>query len=228
MTRNKAGRTQRESSSDYIESLREDIEFSARLRGREFVFRSTWGLFSPREVDEGSRLLLDQVVVSADSDCLDLGCGYGPIGLVLADLAPGGRTCLVDKDFVAVEYARKNAQINRLGNVEVLLSNGFDQVGDRQFDIVASNVPAKVGKELLRILLHDAHAHLKPGGRIYVVTITGLRRFMQRYLDEVFGNYEKLKQGKSYTVAMAEKTQVTPDHRGPIGASTPDPGAIRS
>lgn len=195
------------SSTDNIASLREDIVFRARLRDRELELHSTWGLFSPRGVDEGSRLLLQHVLVDAAADCLDLGCGYGAIGLTLASLAPRGRTCLVDKDFVAVEYARKNARLNRLDNVEVLLSNGFQGVGDRRFDVVASNVPAKVGKELLWILLHDARAHLKPGGRLYVVTITGLRRFMQRYLDEVFGNYQKLKQGKAYTVAMAEKTR---------------------
>jgi 16S rRNA G1207 methylase RsmC len=196
--------------SDPVASLREDIVFRARLGARELVFHSTWGLFSPREVDEGSRLLVQQLEVAEDARCLDLGCGYGPIGLAMASAAPRGITCLVDKDFVAVEYARKNAQLNRLDNVEVQLSNGFDQLGGRRFDLIASNVPAKVGKELLWILLHDAHAHLERGGRLYVVTITGLRRFMQRNLEQVFGNYEKLKQGKSYTVAMAEKTSDAP------------------
>jgi len=64
-------------------------------------------------------------------------------------------------------------------------------------------MPAKVGKELLAILLHDAHARLRPGGRLYVVTINGLRQYMKRNLGEVFGNYDKLKQGPHYTVALA-------------------------
>jgi 16S rRNA G1207 methylase RsmC len=141
--------------------------------------------------------------VQPDDDCLDLGCGYGPIGIAMARQAPRGRTLLVDKDFVAVEYAQRNIRENRLGNCEARLSNGFNQVGDRGFDLIASNIPAKVGKELLLILLHDAYAHLRPGGRMYLVTISGLRRFMQRYLTEVFGNYDKVKQGRQYTVAMA-------------------------
>jgi 16S rRNA G1207 methylase RsmC len=58
---------------------------------------------------------------------------------------------------------------------------------------------------LLQILLHDAHACLAPGGRIYLVTVTGLRQFIARHLREVFGNYDKLKQGPHYTVAMAER-----------------------
>lgn len=69
--------------------------------------------------------------------------------------------------------------------------------------MIASNVPAKVGKELLALLLHDAHARLRPGGRLYLVTINGLRQYMKRNLTEVFGNYDKLKQGTHYTVALA-------------------------
>jgi 16S rRNA G1207 methylase RsmC len=186
-----------------VERLREDIVFTARLRELDLVFHSTWGLFSPREIDDGSRLLLDYVELAPDDDCLDLGCGYGPIGVTMARLAPRGRTWLVDKDFVAVEYARKNAERNRATNTEVRLSNGFDQVEGR-FQVIAANLPAKTGKELLQLLLHDARAHLAPGGRLYVVTISGLRRFIERNVNEVFGNYKKLKQGRSFTVALGE------------------------
>lgn len=186
-----------------IDKLRQDIEFSTRLGGHEFVFRSTWGLFSPREVDEGSRLLLRHIEVEADANCLDLGCGYGPIGLALARAAPRGRTMLVDKDFVAVEYARKNAALNGLRNVHVQLSNGLEAVVQTDFDLIAANLPAKTGKELLYLLLTDARAHLAEGGRVYVVTISGLRKFIARAMEEVFGNYEKVKQGRVYTVACA-------------------------
>jgi 16S rRNA G1207 methylase RsmC len=191
---------------EYIASLREDIVFSDTLCGHPFTFHSTWGLFSPRGIDGGTRLLLDHVEVAEDADCLDLGCGYGPIGLALARMAPRGRTCLVDKDFVAVDYAGRNAAVNGLSNCETFLSNGFSAVGERRFHLIASNLPAKVGKELLYLYLYDALAHLHPGGRLYVVTITGLRRFIERGFEEVFGNYDKLKQGREYTVAMAVRS----------------------
>ena len=74
-----------------------------------------------------------------------------------------------------------------------------------RFDVIASNLPAKVGKELLTLYLHDALARLHPGGRLYLVTINGLRQFIKRNLEEVFGNYKKLKQGRAYTVALARK-----------------------
>lgn len=189
-----------------LADLRKPIRFEAELAGRALRFESTWGLFSPREIDEGTRLLLAHVEVPPDADCLDLGCGYGPIGLTLAALAPGGHTLMVDKDFVAVDYANRNVVANRLGNARALLSNGFDEIDEvLRFDLIASNVPAKVGKELLAILLHDARSRLNPGGRLYLVTINGLREFIKRNLNEVFGNYDKLKQGAHYTVALAER-----------------------
>ena len=84
-----------------------------------------------------------------------------------------------------------------------MTSNGFDALQGRGFDLVASNLPAKVGNELLTILIADAHSHLAPGGRLYVVTLSGMRRFIERTMRGVFGNYEKLKQGRQHTVALA-------------------------
>jgi 16S rRNA (guanine1207-N2)-methyltransferase len=192
---------------EQLNALRQDILFTAELGGRSLTLHSTWGLFSPREIDEGTRLLLAHLQTEPTANCLDLGCGYGAIGLALATLAPEGQTLMVDKDFVAVDYAARNIKVNRLANARAQLSNGFDQIEPgRRFDVIASNVPAKVGKELLALLLHDAHARLRPGGRLYLVTINGLRQYMKRNLTEVFGNYDKLKQGAHYTVAMAERS----------------------
>ncbi|MBI2380895.1 MAG: methyltransferase [Gammaproteobacteria bacterium] len=188
-----------------IARWRADIQFSDTVCGQRFDFLSTWGLFSPEAVDEGSRLLLEQIAdtVKSTDDCLDVGCGVGVLGMTLARWAPEGRSVMVDKDFVAVDYTRKNIERNALKNCEVFLSNGFAQVGDRKFDLIVSNLPAKVSKEQHYLYLVDAYEHLKPGGRFVVVTITGLREFIARSFKEVFGNYDKLKQGKVYTVAEA-------------------------
>ena len=113
---------------------------------------------------------------------------------------------MADKDFMAVEYSNRNAELNRLPNARAMLSNGFQHLDKAQrFDVIASNVPAKVGKEMMTIMLHDAKHHLQPGGRFYLVTINGLRDYMKRNLKEVFGNYKKLKQGKNYTISYAER-----------------------
>jgi len=186
-----------------LDRLRQDIVYSENICGHQLEFHSTWGLFSPKSLDEGSQLLLNHLQVNPDDDTLDLGCGYGPLGLTLARLAPHGTSVLVDKDFVAVEYSRKNARINGIENVDIFLSNGFDQVGRRRFDLIVSNLPAKTGKELYYLYFYDALIRMNPGARFYVVTISGLRKFIQKAFIEVFGNYRKLKQGRTYTVALA-------------------------
>ena len=188
-----------------LSKLRSDIVFNTTLKGHSMEFHSTWGIFSPREIDKGTQLLLDHIEIDRSDTCIDLGCGYGPLGLVMAAEADLGRVHLIDKDFVAVDYTQKNAGLNHLDNVEVYLSNGFSAVPeDTRFDVVVSNLPAKAGKELFYLYFYDARSRMKPGSRIYVVTINGLRQFIKRVFGEVFGNYSKLKQGKDYTVSMAE------------------------
>lgn len=191
--------------SPTVKHLREDIVFTETLRGRVFTFHSTWGLFNPKRIDPGSRLLVEHLQVQSGDTCLDLGCGYGGIGLVLASLSAPGETHMVDKDFVAVEYARRNARNNGLRNTRVYLSNAFSHVPDVPFDCITSNLPAKVGNEMLSLILHDACSALAPGGRIYVVTIAGLKSYIKRNFQQIFGNYTKLKQGKTHIVAMAVK-----------------------
>jgi 16S rRNA G1207 methylase RsmC len=190
-----------------LSKLRQDIVFQETLREQTLTFHSTWGIFSPKSIDKGSIMLLDYLNIEPHFDCLDLGCGYGPIGLTMARLAPNGKTTMVDKDFMAIEYSRKNADINGIHNCDIKLSNGLQHIRDKRFHCIASNVPAKVGSEMMTIMLNDAYEQLHPGGKIYVVTITGLRRYIERNFKDIFGNYKKLKQGKQYTVAMAIKPE---------------------
>lgn len=186
-----------------LHDLKQDLVFESALKGQKMTFHTTWGLFSPREIDAGSQLLIENISVQSTDDILDLGCGYGPIGLTLAKLASHGKTHLIDKDFVAIEYAQKNAELNQLKNTEIYLSNGFSRVPDSKFDLIVSNVPAKVGKELFWIFLTEAKLHLKPGGKIYIVAISGWKEFIKRNFVEVFGNCEKIVTDKTYSVWSA-------------------------
>ena len=187
------------------DAYRQDRQFQVDLKGQRFRFCTTWGLFCPERIDDGSRLLLDHVDVNPHDTVLDLGCGYGAIGLPLARQATHGIVHLVDKDFVAVEYAKRNAVENGIHNVAIYLSNGLSHVPPTQFDAVVSNLPAKVGNELFYILFHDIKNNLRPQGRLYVVTINGLREYVKRTFRDIFGTYDKLKQGASYTVAATSK-----------------------
>ncbi len=196
-----------------IDELKKDLQIQTELMGASLIFATTWGVFSPREIDSGTELFLKYLAIEEDEVALDIGCGYGPLGLAIAANAPKGEVHMVDKDFVAVDYANKNAQKNGLSHAKAYLSNGLSAVPkDIQFSTVVSNIPAKVGKEMLSIMLHDVHRQLKPGGQFVVVTINGLRQYMKRNFIEVFGNYEKVKQGKDYTISRAIKEWIW--HRG--------------
>jgi len=189
-----------------VDKLRTDQIITAELLGTPLTFHSTWGLFSPRAIDDGTLLLLDHLQVGKDEIALDMGCGYGPLGLAIASQCPHGQVHLVDKDFVAIDYAAANAKRNALSNTQAYLSNGFSAVPeDLALTLVVSNLPAKVGNEMFYIAFYDAHARMQSGATFVVVTINGLRQFVKRAFTDVFGNYKKLKQGKNYTISMATR-----------------------
>ncbi len=189
-----------------LDEYRKDIKFTETLCDHTLNYQSTWGIFSPREIDAGTKLLMKYIDINENDDCFDLGCGYGPVGLTMAKLAPKGQTILVDKDFMAIDYSNKNANTNNITNAKAKLSNGFQHIDKNiRFNVIASNVPAKVGKEMMSLMLHDAHERLEKDGKLYLVTVNGLRQYMKRNLKEMFGNYKKLKQGPAYTIHLAVK-----------------------
>lgn len=191
-----------------LDRLREDIVFEETLKGRAFTFHATWGLFNPKRVDPGSRLLIDYIQTGSADRCLDLGCGYGPIGLALGHMCPEGEVQMVDKDFVAIDYAHRNAVANGCSNARVYLSNGFSHVpAEQRFDLVVSNIPAKVGGQLLQYWMTETHRRLQPGGMLWVVTVAGLKDYVKRVFRETFGNHRKVKQSGTHVVAMAIRDQ---------------------
>jgi 16S rRNA (guanine1207-N2)-methyltransferase len=185
--------------------IREPLRIDTELQGEQLNFETTYGIFSPKEIDQGTKLLLRHLNVEADFDCLDLGCGYGPVGIWMAKKAIKGQVIMLDKDFVAIDYANRNVKLNQLDNATAMLSNGFSSLNNQKFDLIVSNIPAKVGNEMLYLFLYDAYHHLKPGGKFVVVTVNGLRHFCKRTFKEVFGNYKKIKQGQAYTVSATTK-----------------------
>ena len=189
-----------------IPKLKQDLVVQATLLGHDLTLKTRWGVFSPRAIDDGTLLLMKYLSIDEHDKCLDLGCGYGPIGLSVAKSCPKGEVHMVDKDFVAVELSNNNAKLNHIDNAEAYLSDAFLNVNkDNYFDQIISNVPAKVGREQLSIILYDAYDALKPGGKITFVTINGLRNFIKDNFKSVFGNYKKLKQGQKYTISQAIK-----------------------
>lgn len=189
-----------------IPKLKRNLTIQTNLLGHDLTLKTCWGVFSPRAVDDGTLLLMKYLKVSELDRCLDLGCGYGPIGLSVGKSCPKGEIHMVDKDFIAIELSNTNVKLNNIHNAKVYLSDAFLSVNKTgYFDQVISNVPAKIGREQLSIILYDAFDALKLGGKITFVTINGLRNFIKDNFKSVFGNYKKLKQGEKYTISQAVK-----------------------
>lgn len=136
------------------------------------------GVFAGAGVDAGTRHLLRWLAAdryAGAARILDLGCGYGPLGLWLAAADPGRSVLAVDRDARALEATRRGAAANAVADrVELRGSLGYDEVGDGGFDLVTSNIPAKVGPAALRHLVLDAAHHLRPGGTVALVVVDRL------------------------------------------------------
>lgn len=143
--------------------------FETNLRGFRLLFAYDAGVFSKRVVDYGSRALIERMEIPDGSRVLDIGCGYGPIGLTAARLAPAGRVDMVDINERAVELARWNAEINGIRHVNVWQSDGLAAVEDRQYDVILTNPPIRAGKAVVHRLFEEAAAHLAPGGSFWIV-----------------------------------------------------------
>ena len=117
-----------------------------------------WDVFSSQRIDEGTLLLLRHLPAGEPSSLLDLGCGYGALGLPVAARWPDARALLIDRDLLAVAASAHNARALRLGNVEVRPGLGYRGLSGERFDWVLCNVPARIGTGAIRYLLEGGRA----------------------------------------------------------------------
>lgn len=177
----------------------------AYLCGRSFEFMTASGLFSKSRVDLGSRLLVESMVLPEKGIVLDLGCGYGTVGIAAAVFNPGLRVFMVDVNIRAVRLARRNAEINNAGNVVVKRGNLYEPVKDLVFDCVLSNPPVAAGMETVKAMISGAPMHMVRNGTFQMVVrskIGGKRLCM--IFEEAFGNVEVLARGSGYRVLMSK------------------------
>lgn len=167
----------------------EDVYFKKEVTlqhaGKTLRFRVSQDLFSSYKVDTGTRFLLRTVVLKSHSfqKILDLGCGYGPIGLTLKKLNSSSEVHMVDRDALAVEYTRQNAALNGLDDIRIYGSLGYDDVQDTDFHLVIANIPGKAGEIVIAHFLKDAAYYLKPGGMVAVVVVALLESMVQEILE---------------------------------------------
>src|SRR5690554_569656 len=182
--------------------------FTTRLRGREFIFWTGAGVFSRERVDPGTRLLVENLVFSGAQAPLDLGCGYGVIGLVIAGELPEVRVCLSDPNKRAVGLAEKNAACNGITNVCIKEGLGFTPWTSRRFDLIACNPPLRVGKKPVLDLFQQAAGRLLAGGSLWTVirTAQGAKSYI-RELEGIFHRVQVVEVKSGYRVIRAVKKE---------------------
>jgi 16S rRNA (guanine1207-N2)-methyltransferase len=157
-----------------------------RLRGCRLRLDVPADVFSSFQVDRGTRLLLREIAACSPrwSAALDLGCGYGPIALYLAGTGAAGRVDAIDRDALAVAFTERNARANGLANVAARGGIAYEHVPDGAYDAIVSNVPAKAGETVQRLMLLGAARHLREGGEAWIVVVEPLAERVDEILAD--------------------------------------------
>jgi len=172
-------------------------------RGVPLQFVSYTSLFSGSEVDEGTRLLLEHLRIPDEGEVLDVGCGFGVIGVAVASVAPRLRVYMVDVNPLAVKVSKLNAKLNRVEDrVVVVLGDAYEPFKGKRFDAIYSNPPLAAGMEVVERIVLGAVHHLKSGGWAQFVLAKGGERILSKARD-VYKRVEKVSK-KGYTLIYAE------------------------
>ena len=181
---------------------------------KKFKFKTDAGVFSKKQIDFGSALMINAISdfdIPDKSKILDLGCGYGPIGVTIASLVNEAEIIQVDINERAVDLAGQNAKINQhLINQKVSMrqikSSGFTELRQESFDYILLNPPIRAGKELIYHLFEESFKHLEPNGELWIVIQKKQGApSSQKKLETLFNQVEVVKKDKGYFVIRSIK-----------------------
>ncbi len=189
---------------------KELYRFDWNIDEKKFYFNTSNSVFSKSGMDFGSMLLAETVVKENkefDGRILDLGCGYGPIGIVLASFLGKSTVTMSDVNERALELCKMNARENSVENrVRVLSSSVFDNITDK-FDMVVTNPPIRAGKDVVFSFYEGAYDHLNSGGKLYVVIQKKQGApSTKTKLSSLFGNCETVDKKSGYFIFVSIKS----------------------
>lgn len=184
-------------------------EITYVFAGGKFTFAIANTLFSTFDLDHGTDVLIRSIIPNNPKTILDIGCGYGPLGIVLAKNNPEAKVTMLDRDLLAVRYANLNAAKNNITNVIALGSMGTEKVADKTFDLIVSNIPAKIGDEaIVEEFILKPYSLLNPGGEYWIVVVNALNRLIPKAGKEHHLQMSEVRKRKGHTVYRVRKPKL--------------------
>lgn len=172
------------------------------IKGMELTLETSPDVFSPGSVDRGTLAMLSEVDFKAGDKVLDLGCGYGVVGIFAAKIAGAENVVMSDISETALQLARGNARLNRADAVQIIASKGFARIEAADFTLILSNPPYHTDFSVPKEFIENGYRHLSIGGRMYMVT-KRLTWYKNKFIA-IFGGV-KIQRIDGYYVFMAEK-----------------------
>lgn len=179
---------------------------SVVIRGFKITLISASGTFSSKRVDPGTKLLAESMVIKDRWRVLDLGCGYGVLGIIAAKMAPHGEVFMVDINKKAVKLAKINSELNNVRNVKVLWGDLFEPIDDLFFDAIISNPPQAAGRRILEKIVTESYRHLNDNGLLQLVAKHRKGgSSLSKMMEKCFGNVNVLARKSGYRVYVSIK-----------------------
>ena len=179
---------------------------NANVDGIELRFETAPDLFSPTKLDRGSLAMLSGIGFAPNDKVLDLGCGYGLIGIYAAKVVGAGHVWMSDNDQTAIEFTAKNLVLNDVEGVTVIMSDGFLDIREANFSKIICNPPYHSDFSVPKHFIEKGFNRLVVGGTMYMVTKR--KTWYQNKLRSVFGG-TRIREIDSYLVFEAVKKSFT-------------------
>jgi 16S rRNA (guanine1207-N2)-methyltransferase len=177
-----------------------------RLRGRPFEFLTASSVFSKKRVTLGTRVLINAMVLPETGAVLDVGCGYGAVGIVVAASNSRLHVVMTDVNMRAVRLARQNVKRNKMNNAEVRCGYLYEPVKDLTFNCVLSNPPVSAGMETVKAIITEAPKAMAKEATFQMVIRSKIgAKTLPSVFKETFGNCQVLVRKSGYRVLIAEK-----------------------
>lgn len=180
--------------------------FNITIKNNNYTFQTSSGVFSKDYLDFGSKILIESVIIEEnDAEILDLGCGYGPVGIVFAKENPIKNIMMIDINNKAVELAKINAKLNSVSNVKIINNDLLNNI-NKTFDVIITNPPIRAGKKTVFDLYEQSYNSLNNKGKLYVVIQKkqGAPSTFDK-LTEMFEKVEVVRKVKGYWIIKANK-----------------------